>query len=462
MPPASKFDAATPDSSGIVASHIRDIHMACRHQNVFLFVRPSTVPTMRLIGAGFATKSMDIHDKSSDWGLTSGLVPIDQAFSKNRTGAPNPGLHPHGHGEAQAVHLNLQSSFETLNGQHHFEFMQEVKSGPCTAFHPLAKYRHFHCDQKNANVCFVMETATGKAFWHYRASAGLQDPKHLIPLWVWGYKGTPVTGDYDMWMVAPHVSKLSGNTAIHSNKDAHGRSAASGFTTEFMLVLNKACNRVEKPVFNHGAEAQNLSFTQPMDKRLVVFCAGLMSPFTITRVLLPGILHDLLLHGYVVVRNPKWDKGSTLGIEDMADAAAEFPNAPEVKAGVAAKNKLEVGAARTILSAMRNGKNYTADAGWRERYNQLRYFRAVSHMPDPSKSLEALVLPDEAFPISGPGSDTAERASAISLGKSMEQNFTRTGFVQEDGHVSPVDASRTGSQPGRVRSAISAWEQRKG
>lgn len=462
MPPASKFGVATPETSGVVASHLRDIHMACRHQNTFLFVRPSTVPTMRLIAAGFATKSMDIHDKSSDWGLTSGLVPVDQAFSKNRSGTPNANIHPHGHGEAQAVHLSLQGSFEALNGQGHFEFMQEVKAGACTTAHGLAKYRHFHCDQKNANVCFLMENATGKAYWHWRAAGNLQEPKTLVPIWVWGYKGTPVTGDYDMWMVAPHVSRLSGSNAIHSNKDAHGRSAATGFTTEFMLELNKACNRTEKPVFNHGAEAQNLSFTQPMDKRLVVFCAGLQAPFTITRVLLPGILHDLLLHGYVVVRNPKWDKGSTLGIEDMADASAQFPDAPEVKAGVAAKNKLEAGAARTILSAMKDGKNYTSDAAWRERFNQLRYFRAVSRMPDPSNSLEALVLPPEAFPISGPGSDREERKSAVALGKSMEASFTRTGFVQEDGHVSPVDASRVSAQAGSVKSAINAWEQRKG
>jgi|GEM_PF-4799068 len=458
MPASSKFNTATPTTSGVVGTHLRDIHMACRHQNVFLFVRPSTVPTMRLIGAGFATKSMDIHDKSSDWGLTSGLVPCDQAFSKARTGAPNPQIHPHGHGEAEPVQLNLKDSFETLNGQSHFDFMTEVKAGACTTAHGLAKYRHFHCDQKNATVCFLMEISTGKIFWHWRTT----EPKTLIPVWVWGYKGTPVTGDYDMWMVAPHISRLKGSHSINSNKDVHGRSAATGFISEFIGDLNHACNRVKKPVFNHGAEAQNLSFTQAMDKQLVVFPAGLMQPFTITRILLPGILHDLLLHGYVVVRNPKWNKGATLGIEDMADACTQFPDDPAVKAGVAAKGKLEAGAARTILSAMRNGKNYTPDAGWHERYGQLRYFRAVGRMPDPSNSLEELVLPPEAFPMSGPGSDREERKAAVLLGKSMEEKFTRTGFVMEDGHVSPVDESKGSKQGGSVKSAINAWENRRG
>src|SRR5690606_38506280 len=127
----------------------------------------------------------------------------------------------------------------------------------------LAKYRHFHCDAKNAEVCFLMEAATGKVYWHWRN----KPTKEPVPERLWGYNGTPVTGDYDMWMVAPHISALSGGADIFSNKDAHGRSAASGFTTKFIEALNIACNRKERPVFNHGAEAQNVSFTQAMDKR---------------------------------------------------------------------------------------------------------------------------------------------------------------------------------------------------
>lgn len=94
MPSVDKFTPATPNLSGIVQTHLQAIHRVCQREDTFLFVRPSTPATMRLIAAGFATKSMDIHDKSSDWGLTQGLVPVDQAFSKNRTGFPNPAIHP--------------------------------------------------------------------------------------------------------------------------------------------------------------------------------------------------------------------------------------------------------------------------------------------------------------------------------------------------------------------------------
>jgi len=460
---ATKFQQATPLTSGVTSSHLPDIHYACRVMNTFLIVRPSTVPTMRLIDAGFATKSMDIHDKSSDWGLTSGLVPIDQAFSKALKGQPNEHLHPHAHGEAQAIHLNLLSSFEKLKGQNHFEHMKEITiPGACTAV-AGADYRHFHCDSKNALVCFVMKRNTGEVFWHWRH----KKPAPLVKVWVWGYKGTPVTGDYDMWMVAPHITKLGGKTAINSNKDSHGRSAASSFTTDFIRQLNVSCCRTEKPVFNHGAEAQNVSFTQATDRHLVVFCPGLMPPFMLSRVLLPGLLHDFLLHGYAVVRNPKWINGVTLGIEDMADAVNQFPDDPAVKAGVGEFNKLKTAAATQIQRRWRDNKgklpaNLAPNTTWNERYNQLRYFRAIGRMPNATTSPETLILPDTAFPVSGAGSGTESAKEVVAFGKEMEAKFTRTGFVSEDGHVSPVDQTIGASGGKDVRSRINEWEKRKG
>ena len=365
---ADKFEAATPVTSGVTRSHLRDIHNACRQMHTFVIVRPSTPATMRLIDAGFATKSMDIHDKSSDWGLTSGLVPVDQAFSKNCDGkTPNDRLHPHGHGEAQAVHLGLRDSFEKLNAQQHFEHMTEVHSGPCTTAHALTRYRHFHCNAKNARVCFVLERGTGKVYWHWRNKA----PAALVAVLVWGYSGTPVTGDYD------------------------------------------------------------------------------------------------LSDSSIVVRNPKWLHGVTLGVEDMAAAADQFPDDKGVKAGVAEMKKLEESVA-VKLQRLRRGKTGTASTGlapdthWNDRCKQLRYFRAIGRMPDATQSPETLMLPTSAFPSSGPGSGTESLKEVTAMGKEMETKFGRTGFVQEDGHVSLVDRSVGGSSKGRVQSLVRDWERRKG
>ena len=477
MPSVDKFTPATPDLSGIVQHHIHAIHRVCQHEDTFVFVRPSTPATMRLIAAGFATKSMDIHDKSSDWGLTSGLVPNDQAFSKNRTGAPNPSIHPHAHGGAQPVELAYDvGQFAELWGRRHFEHTDEIQAGQMScAPRGEASLRHFH-SSKNADVCFLWPRGGGKVTWRWRNKL----PNGPVPVWVWGYNGVPVTGDYDLWMVAPHISRVRGDDEVLSVKDIHGRSAATRFTTQLMASLNDACGRLDKPVFNHGAEAQNVSFTQALDKRLGVFTPGRMEPFVITRALLPGILHDLLRHGYAVVRNPKWLSGSTLGTEDMAGAAELFPDDKTVQAGVAALASLKSSAATAIQRNFRRNRAREAlqsfvkdgdieqrdadahlkvfparDESWSKRQAELKPMRALKnaeldHGTD-------LVLPVEAFPAelyvkeqSGKNpfarlanvdarSDSEE---ARAFGKRQEESFGRTGYVHEDGGVVPRDETR--------------------
>ncbi len=464
---ASKFSAATPQNSGVVDAHLRAIHGACQDANCFLILRPSTVPTMRLIAAGFATKSMDVHDKSSDFGPMSGLVPCDQAFCKAPKGAPTSNPHYHGHGQAQVIHLSLGNGlFDQLNGQSHFEQMTELTIAT-PSVDPEKKYRHF-LSPKSPTVHFAMERQTGNVYWYPKALTEALSDATAVPLYVWGYKGTPVTGDYDMWMVVPHVSTLGGKTDINSVKDAHGRSAASGFVSAFIPQLNTACGREEKPVFNHGAEAQNVSFTQAMDRYLVMFFPGSMPPVMMPRMVIPGVLHDMLLHGYLAVRNPKWLNGSTLGIEDMADAAEQFPDDAAVKGGVAARKQLELNAAKHIQNVFKNGP-LTVDPstgtrvkgdseGWLQRYEQLRHFRALGGTADVNEIRECLMLPAAAFPKWGAGSDADVRDDAQRMAREAERKFGRTGFVKDGGHVSPVDQSRNGPS---VASLRQLWEPKK-
>lgn len=447
MPAASKFATATPEKSGVVKQHIHDIHWVCQNLNTFLFVRPSTVATMRLIDAGFATKSMDIHDKSSDWGLTSGFVPVDQAFSKKLSGEPNPNIHPHGHGEAQAVHLTYEANqLNTLLRNNHFSSpTSQGNTSEVRGQGAGGNFRVFKSTRK-ASVHFLWNKSDGKVFWQL-ANKPAQKP---TPVWVWGYNGVPVTGDYDMWMVAPHFSQVKGQTEIYSVKDAHGRSAASRFTIELMPILNRACNRIDKPVFNHGAEAQNASFTQALDRYLAVFPPGRMKPFMIPRLVLPGTLHDISRHGYLAVLNPKWIDGSTMGIEDMSAAQSQFPTDGAVRGGVAAMNNLRNAAGQRILHALDPSLpvNEKLMATWKERYNELRYFRALGNMPEPQS--EDLVLPPTAFPNAGPGSTIDTDNFARKMSADIQNRFGRQGFSHEDGHVAPIDKTTPAQGSGHV------------
>ena len=91
---------------------------------------------------------------------------------------------------------------------------------------------------------------------------------------MFGYKDKngkllPVTGDYDIWMAAPHARwKLhSQSVAV---RDSHRASAATMFNTWLIDELNLHCCGSMPDFFNHGAEAQNDGFTQALDSTLVM------------------------------------------------------------------------------------------------------------------------------------------------------------------------------------------------
>lgn len=438
------FDIATPEKAGITSKHLEAIKRACEVHNCFLFIRPSEAATMRLIDLQFATKSMDVHDKSSNWGLTSGFVPIDQAFNKKATRVPDPHVHPHAHGDAVPVHLKLSlQDYNSLKAAGHFGtgFREVGREGAFLVAESAIK-------PGGTSVEFALHTTSGEVFWREKGKAT------KVPVWVWGYNGIPVTGDYDMWMACPHVSAVRGEREIHTVKDSHGRSAATAFTTRLIHSLNRFCNRTAKPVFNHGAEAQNLSFTQATDKYFVAFAPGAAKPFLIPRVFMKAALHDLLRHGYVVIRNAKWLHGTTLMAEDMADADEQFPQNPVVQAGVKARGDLQTAAATMLQRKFREnrGMTYTGpkatvtppgeaaqDAGnyWKTRAGLLRQFRQLARLPDQQDT--DLLLGADAFPSSGPGSGRDVEGEASTYSQDLESRFKRTGFVMEDGNVVPVD-----------------------
>lgn len=461
------------EQNGVAGLHLEAIAEVCRKRNCFLFIRPSEPATVRLIKLGFATKSMDVHDKSSDWGLTSGLVPCDQAFSKKLVGTPNPDISPHAHGEAKPVKLVFSvAQFASLWGAKHFELTTEIPmNGQCFTQAESATHRHFH-STKNTNVCFMWSKIDGSVTWKQRQARGT-----ATSVWVWGYNGVPVTGDYDMWMVAPHYQdiKRSGLDTVLSMPDQHGRSAAQRFTKMLADELNAACMpkypRGQR-VFNHGAEAQNLSFTQQMEsKHLVVFAAGRHDPFLIHAISEPlkltSLFHDLLRHGYVIMRNPKWMHGFTLNTEDLAFVPDELLlDASESERAVVTKKvteskqavaNLQNGAATTIQRAVRARQAEKANAtppaptkvgsDWQSTFKAraklLREFRRVANIPDDQG--QDLIAPKELFPY---WNQTSLKTDLVSrtIGQSQESHFGRTGYLLEGeaGHrdVVPVDRSR--------------------
>lgn len=317
--------------SGIVADHITAIEKIAKAQNTFIFIRPTEYDSTVLVEGGFATKSMDIHDKSSNWGPMAGSVPCDQAFCKKFIGTPNPEIPKKvkAHGEAVPIQLFLKQPI--LKSLIDRKKIEECEAGtlilnpdrkvtrPKTGKTPDTKgvptHRFFKAagklDQKWAtemHFCLILSGENWLVHWVDIEEKG-DAPGTLVPLFVWGYKtksGTlPVTGDYDLWLVAPHMSKWKEHAEVKVLEDVHGNSTASKFTQELIAALNKECKRADNPVFNHGAEAQNYAFTQPIDQKVVMFTPNGTSRL-VTRDKLPEVLSDATYAGYIVIWNKRY------------------------------------------------------------------------------------------------------------------------------------------------------------
>lgn len=338
--------SVTSKDSGIVGTHITKIQDVARDENTFIFVRPTEYDSTILIEAGYATKSMDVHHKSSNWGPMAGFVPCDPAFSKKCEGVPNPDENEHQHEAAYPTQLGLKP--QLLGAHAKIEYKDGYRlvanpysKGPSDAWvvaratpadatgqkkKMLDLRVKFETVQSNApehKFCTDNPAAMGgnkatlfclirkENLWMVYWVKWSEDKKtgHLHPLRVFAYKVnktlSPVTGDYDLWMVAPHFKHFDDHVITRLQQDTHGSSAASGYTTRLLATLNAKCGRGDNPVFNHGAESQNYDFTQGLDHNLAMFTAAGTSRM-VRMNQMPGILADLRGGGYLAVWNKRY------------------------------------------------------------------------------------------------------------------------------------------------------------
>jgi hypothetical protein len=309
---------------GVVGpTHIKGVQRTMQEENAFLFLRPTELDSTRLIRAGYATKSMDIHDKSSNWGPMAGFVPCDPAFSKLAEGQPDPTKtgFDHMHGEAYPVQLFLTDELVTTF----------IKDGKIAQVRPAEKFAQIgRGDNRYFKAGAAMPTGPKSTLFALSKAGNdwlvwWNQGKEFHPLFVWGYltdgKLVPVTGDYDMWMVAPHVTSWTRHGGSDLVTDPHGESAASLYTTVLIRKMNQACGRSGNPVFNHGAEAQNYGFTQKLDARVAMFTAKGTSRM-IEMTDMPKVLADLQNAGYLVLWNRRYGE-SDAHLSGKADPAVE-------------------------------------------------------------------------------------------------------------------------------------------
>ena len=305
-----RMEGGGATGAGIVANHSKGIRKVAQEYNTFILIRPTNPDSTRLIKQGYATKSMDIHDKSSDWGPMAGFVPADVAFNKKRPQAPTKAKETHG--AAQVVHLQLKDALLTeLESVGKITRIQKV-AGPA---------RQYKAGQNFGNYADEITFVLTKNGPDWDVSYNFNDASN-VPLMVWAYNGVAVTGDYDLWMVAPHITYLTtGGFDLsrmmafkHSEKALADRglgehkadSAATTFLIHLLPKLNEACNRADNPVFMHGAENRNYGFTQELDKRLAIFTPGGRAT-VIEWTDFATVIAEMSSRGYLPIWNVRYD-----------------------------------------------------------------------------------------------------------------------------------------------------------
>jgi anthrax edema toxin adenylate cyclase len=191
-------------------AQIKGAQRTMQEENAFLFLRPTELDSTRLIRAGYATKSMDIRDKSSNWGPMGGFVPCDPAFSKLAEGQPDPRRtgFDHIHGEVYPVQLFLTDELVAT-------FIKDAKIAEVRSAEKFARIgqgenHHFKAAAALATAPNATLFALSKAGNDWLLWWNQGDDFHTLFVWrsLTDRKLVPTTGDYDVWMVAPAVRRI--------------------------------------------------------------------------------------------------------------------------------------------------------------------------------------------------------------------------------------------------------------
>lgn len=200
---SAAFDRAR-EKTGIVSDHLIPLHEIALATNSIIGVRPVETVATGLIEAGHPTKDFHIKGKSANWGPQAGLICTDQAFSKLekfKSDAP---------GKVSRANEQIQ---ECISDGHAVAIPLTLSRGRLGELIKLGQITQLAAKEYDGTLRFSARGPSQQlyAFEGKRTSA-LED-NYLIthegkPVEVLAKKadGKALTADYDLHMVAPHLS----------------------------------------------------------------------------------------------------------------------------------------------------------------------------------------------------------------------------------------------------------------
>lgn len=294
--------------SGLVPSHIENFKKVASEQQTYILFRPVNKLSTSLIQKGAATKGMEVHGKSSNWGPMAGYIPFDQDLSKK-------------YGDEGAVRKGNQDNEESIKEQHGLnqitkviltlepERIEELKRENIIKEGTEKQEGHklyYFFDVNNESYEFRMDQRTGQVQYKTkngkRATLG-QEIKEWTFVEVMAKvvekEAKALTADYDLFALTPSLSQikeripknewdqLDDNKSLEKNEKRiqllhqygltrENKNDGKGVLTEWERELLEPLNNAAREagytggtVVNHGTEQDNTEFPE-QDKEIFV------------------------------------------------------------------------------------------------------------------------------------------------------------------------------------------------
>lgn len=222
-PVIAAFERAR-ENTGIVSSHLLPLQKVAAQTNSIIGIRPVENVATGLIEAGHPTKDFHIKGKSANWGPQAGLICTDQAFSKLekfKDDAPE-----------KVTNANKQIQACISDG-HAVATPLKVPRSRLDELMKLGLINELATKEHGGTLSFTAQGPSQHLYtFEGRRTSPLEDSYFI------SHQGKPVdvlakhvgkdaiTADYDLHMVAPHISDLGPQDRLPVPDIAH-----SVFTT---------------------------------------------------------------------------------------------------------------------------------------------------------------------------------------------------------------------------------------
>lgn len=300
--------------SGLVPEHIEAFKKVAFDTQTYILFRPVNPLSTSLIKAGAATKGMNVHGKSSDWGPMAGYIPYDAELSKvhGNLEKVKKGNTDNQYSIQNTEGLIVKKTLEITSERLKELAIANIIINPFTTY-PTIKNNWLKIDLpggKGSNVfefrLYSDSKITGLPGEKYKLcyrKIGTQDAFRDVEVMGKMIHGQAkeLTADYDLFALAPHLSQIGiPKEEMEKIKEIHGKEkfkkigdliikyglirtfdVEKGKLTDWQNKMINQLNTVVQEigyrggtVVNHGTEQDNTEFPEKDEKIFIITPQG--------------------------------------------------------------------------------------------------------------------------------------------------------------------------------------------